>query len=397
MGRRGNNEGTIRRRPDGRWEGQISVGYDSQGKRKRRSFYGRTRAEVVQAMEVALAEIRAGTYVAPSDLTVGQWLDTWLREYAAPSIRPATWRSYESNIRVHLKPALGSVRLRHLQAAQVQRLLNDKLAGGLSPRSVEIMYTILHAALKQAAREGLVSRNVADYAKKPRKQRREMRVLTNEEMGALLNAAATERLGICIEVLLGTGLRRGELVALRWQDVDLQSGVIHVTRTVNRVRLPDGSRRTTLSVQEPKTAAGRRSVPLPPSVLLALRQWRARQNEERLIMGDAWVDTGLVFTTPLGTMVDPDNLAHMLARVARRAGLSGVTAHTLRHTYATRLAENGVPAKIAQELMGHSTITLTLDIYTHVLPEQKRAVAGLLDGVLTNAKSNGSQMAVKRG
>lgn len=114
-------------------------------------------------------------------------------------------------------------------------------------------------------------------------------------------------------------------------------------------------------------------------------------------MGDAWTDTGLVFTTPLGTMVDPDNLAHMLARVAKRAGLSGVTAHTLRHTYATRLAENGVPVKVAQELMGHSMIILTLDIYTYVLPEQKRAVAGLLDVILTGAKANGSQMAVKRG
>lgn len=394
MGRRGNNEGSVIRRKDGRWQGAVTIGYGPDGRRQRRYFYGRTRAEVVAAMEQVLTELRAGTYVAPTDITVGQWLDTWLRDYATPSIRPTTRASYEYIIRVHLRPALGQIRLRQLQAAQVQRLLNERLASGLSPRTVQIIHTVLHAALRQAAMEGIVSRNVCDYVRKPKVKRREMRVLSPDEMARLLDAAGHDRLGVAVVVMLGTGLRIGEMLALRWQDVDLEQGVIRVTRSASRVRTPDGG--TTVVVQEPKTASGRRSIPLPPPVLSALQHWRVQQAEERLLMGSAWQDTGLVFTTPLGTMLDQRNFARLLDKLAAEAGIARLNVHALRHTYATRLLEAGVPAKTAQELLGHSTVTLTLDIYSHVLPETKRAAANALAGVFANTAANGCQMDVKR-
>lgn len=384
MSRRGNNEGSIVHRRDGRWMGQVSLGRGANGKHQRRYVYGRTRAEVKTKMDQALAETRDGVRPAPADLTVGRWLDIWLQDYAAPSIRPGTWRQYEGMIRVHLKPTIGHRPLAKLQGAEVQHLLNQKVRpiGPLSPRSVEIMYTVLFAALKQAEREGLVSRNVAAFAKKPKKSQPKMRVLTNDEMQRLLAEAAADRLGAAIIFMLGTGLRRGELAALRWEDVDLKNRTIHIAHTVNRVSTPNGPRRTGLSVQEPKTAAGRRSIPLPPSTAGVLTSWRTRQTEERLQLGAAWQNTGLVFTAEEGTMIDPQNINRKLNQLLKRAGIEHIKVHELRHTFATRLLELGVSPKVVQEMLGHATIVQTLDRYSHVLPELKHAAADALEPLL---------------
>lgn len=391
MAKRGNNEGSIIHRSDGRWMGEVSLERGSDGKQRRRYVYGRTRAEVAAKLDRLLSDVRDGVMPAPASLTVGRWLDTWLTTYAAPTIRASTWRQYEGMIRVHLKPAIGGVPLTRLQGAQVQQLLNAK-GTTLAPRTVEIMHTVLHMALDQAVRDNLIPRNVADHSRKPKKSKPNIRVLTNDEMQRLLAAAAECRLGIAFVIMLGTGLRRGELVALHWDDVDLKGRTLRVTGTANRVRIP-GTSRTRLVIQEPKTAASRRRIPLPPSTAAALAQWHIRQNGERLLAGSAWENTGLVVTTESGGMQDPQNINRQLNKLATRVDIPHVTVHALRHTYATRLLESGVAPKIVQELLGHTTIMLTLDIYTHVMPELKHAAADVLDSFL---KPRSCQIDVKQ-
>lgn len=390
----GNGEGTVRRRKDGRWEARITTGHDLDGRPIRWSFYGRTRADVVKDMQDALKDVRAGTYVPPSTATLGEWLDVWLREYVRPSVRKTTYAQYESLTRLHVKPALAGHKVRDLQAADIQRLLNDELATGLSARTVRLLHTVLHASLKQAALEGIVIRNVADYVRKPRGPQRQMRVLTQDEMTRLLDVAAGDRIGPALITLLGTGLRVGELIALQWSDVDLQEGILRVSRSASRVSRGDGH--TEIVIDEPKTLSGRRTIPLPAPVLEAVKEWRRRQAEERLQSGEHWHDTGLVFTGYLGVMLDRSNIRRSLDRLCRQAGIPHVGIHALRHTFATRMLEAGVPARIVQEMLGHSRVAVTLDIYTHVLPDQKRKAADILAGVLSSPDSGWGQIGVKR-
>lgn len=387
MARRGNKEGSIVRRKDGRWQGAITVGWDG-AKQRRRYFYGKTRAEVAAQIEAVLAEIHAGTYVEPTTTTLGEWLDLWLAEYVRPSLRPTTWTHYEGMVRLHLKPGLGNIPLARLQTAQVQRFLNAK-AQRYSAKTVELMQIVLHAALKQAVVEGLIARNAADNVKRPQRKPPEMRVLSPSEMQRLLNVCDTERLGPVIVFMLGTGLRLGETLALRWADI--QDGVVRVMRSASRVK-STGPTKTEVVVQEPKTARSRRTVPIPANVRTSLQQWRARQAEERLQMGTAWEDSGLVFTDYRGRMLNQSTLRTTLNRLCDRAGIKRINIHGLRHTYATRLLESGIHPRIAQELLGHSSIAMTLDIYSHVLPDQKRAAADAIDSFFD---FNSCQIAVK--
>lgn len=380
MARRGNNEGTIVKRADGRWTASITIGWDGD-RQKRQWFYGRTRAEVAAKLDAALAARHDGTYIEPKTTTIGQWLDIWLRDYVQPSARETTWTNYEYVIRCHLRPVLGDIPLAKLQTAQVQRMLNERSASDYAPRTVELIQVVLHAALQQAVTEGLLLRNAAGGTKRPKKGRATQRVLTPTDMQALLSVTGTERLGPMIAVMLATGIRLGEALALRWQDVDLPAGVIRIARSASRVKAADGPTKTRVVIREPKTDKGRRSIPFPANLRATLQQWRIRQAEERLALGPAWVDQGLVFTGTTGTMVSQRTLCATLNRLCDRAGVPHINVHGLRHTYATRLLESGIDPRTAQELLGHSTVVMTLDTYSHVLPERKAAAAAAIDAL----------------
>lgn len=391
--KRGNGEGCISRRKDGSWCAVITVGRKPDGKPKQRFFYGRTRQEVAEKLTKALAEIQQGTYVEPSGLTVGQWLDTWLEEYARPHIRPTTYDNYAMEIRAHIKPAIGSIPLAKLTANILQKFYNDLLVsgrkdggGGLSNRTVKLAHTIIHSSLKQALQSGLVARNVSEATKPPRMQKQEMRVLTQEEMECFLKAIEGDRLGVAFLLDLATGLRRGELLALRWQDVDFKEGTTNIKRTLVRVGTSGGPAKTTLTYQEPKTKHGRRVVPIPEEVLLELKSHKARQNQEKLLLGEAYQDSGLVFCAEDGRPLDPSSFGKHFSKLAQKAGIAGATMHTLRHTYATRLLEANEHPKVVQELLGHSDISLTLNTYSHVMPELKRQAAAKLNSLFTKKK-----------
>lgn len=377
---RGNGEGTIVKRKDGRWMANITVGFDENGEQKRRSFYGKTREEAATKMTKALGELMSGTYIDPNRVSVGQWLDTWLEQYVKPSLRPKTFQSYEGACRLHLKPRIGGTALRTLQPAQVQRLVNDMVTAGKSARTAGLAQTVLHAALKQAVANGLVHRNAAEGARKPKGTARRIRVLTIEEQHSFVAAAADDRFGPMIVTLLGTGMRLGEAVALRWENVDLTEKVLRVVESASRVTQKGTKSRIT--IQAPKTSAGVRSIPLPAIVITALVQRRKQQAAERLKVGSVWVDSGLVFTTALGGILEPRGVERKAALLAKKAGIEHVNVHALRHTCATRLIEAGIPLKVVQEMLGHTSIAITGDIYVHVLPDLKQSAAAALDASL---------------
>lgn len=388
---RGNGEGCISRRKDGSWCAVVTTGRNPEtGKLKRRFFYGKTRQEVADKLNQALADLRQGTFVAPSRTTVGSWLSTWLEEYKRPKVRPSTLESYRMMIDVHIKPGLGHIQLKQLQPCDLQRFYNQKLAagrsdgkGGLSPRMVRYMHVILHGALKQAVREGLVARNVAEAVELPREQKKEFVPLTDDQVRRFLSAIKNDRLYAAFLLDLGTGLRRGELLALRWQDVDLKNRLITVRQAVSQVK-------GQLLYQEPKSKKSQRTVPIPESIATELKAHKARQNQERLMLGPAYQDNGLVFCQENGEPLRIRTFLRRFDNLLAKAGVPKVRFHDLRHTFATLLLQAGEHPKVVSELLGHSCISITLDTYTHVLPELKQAAAARLDGIL-NQRKNPSQ------
>src|SRR5499426_3727035 len=235
--KRGNNEGTITRRPDGRWMAQVTIGRDpTTGKPKRASFYGKTRQEVADKLTKALRDKQQGTFVAPHKLTLGEWLHTWLWEYKKPKLRPSSFDSYEMLVRRHLVPTLGHLSLRDLRPEHLQHFYNEKGQQGLSVRTVRYCHSLLCGALAQAEKNQLIVRNVSKLTELPRAARKEMHTLTLDQVTTkLLPAIAQDRLFAAIFLAFGTGLRRGELLALRWRDVDLKASTLQVRQTLVRV------------------------------------------------------------------------------------------------------------------------------------------------------------------
>jgi integrase len=368
--KRGNYEGSVYRRSDGRWVAAVSLG---DGKRVHR--YAKTRADAAAKLAAVLKTAQDQLPIPPERGTVGQFLEDWLANTAKRSVRPSTFVSYEGLVRVHLVPELGKVSLIKLSPQHVERMINRKLTAGLSPRRVEYMRAVLRRALNDALRWGLVARNVATLVTPPRAQRYEIRPLDPDQARAFLEAIQGDRLQALYSVALAVGLRQGEALGLRWEDVDLEQGTIHVRRALQRV---DG----TLQLVEPKTARSRRVVVLPGTVAAGLQQHRARQVAERLAAGSEWVDAGLVFCSPTGRPLDASNVTHAFQRHLARAGLPRQRFHDLRHACASLLLAQGVNPRVVMEVLGHSQITLTLNTYSHVLPSLTADAASRMDALL---------------
>jgi integrase len=394
--KRGNNEGSITRRPDGRWMAQVTIGRDPQtGKPRRATFYGKTRQDVADKLTKALRDKQQGTFVVPHKVTLGEWLGTWLWEYKKPKLRPNSFDSYERLIRCHLKPALGHIALRDLRPEHLQHFYNEEMQQGSAAGTVRYCHTLLHGALAQAEKHGLLIRNVTKLTEPPREARKEMHTLTLDQVTAkLLPAITQDRLFAAIFLAFGTGLRRGELLALRWKDVDQKAGTLEVRQTLVRVKnraRGAGEASTRLLIQEPKTQHSRRTVPIPEACLAALKQHRARQAEERLLLGPAYQDHSLVFCRPDGTPMDPERLPRTFARLLREAGLSPLRFHDARHTFATLMLELGESPKTVQTMLGHSRVAITLDRYSHVSLELEKKAAAKLNAALTGRASAGLQ------
>src|SRR5215218_9001388 len=360
VGRRGNGEGSISRRKDGRWEARYTV-YADEGV-KRPVLYGKTRKEVADKLVKALADRASGYTFDTENMTVGEYLDRWLKDSDRDSVRTSTFERHEQVVRLHLKPALGRVKLSKLTPAHVQGLYRDKLDSGLSPATVQKIHTVLHKALAQALKWNMIARNTADAVKAPRPAPEEMRPLSPDEATKFIEAAMSDKLQALYILAVQTGMRQGELLGLKWEDVDLNEGVIHIRRTVVR----SGGR---ISLGEPKTKGSRRPVHLTGAAVEALKAHLERQLEDIERLGDLYRDHGLVFTSEVGTLINPSNLRRRsFAPLLQRAGLPRIRFHDLRHTCAKLLLSRNVHPKYVQELLGYATVAITLDTYSHVIP-----------------------------
>ncbi|MEW6423663.1 MAG: tyrosine-type recombinase/integrase [Bacillota bacterium] len=399
MAKRGHGEGTIRKRKkDGLWEARITVGYDpATGRQKQISKYFKKREDARDWLAKAVNEQATGAFIEPHKVTVGQWLDKWLADYKKLKLKPTTWAGYETLIRCHIKPAIGNIPLNKLQTGELQKLYKEKLEkgrvdgkGGLSPDYVRYMHAVIHEALKQAVKEQLIYRNVAEAVNLPEKEEREMRPLKPEEMDKFLSLAEQDRLYAAFLLELGTGLRRGELLALKWDNVDLKNGVLAVKESLARVKVDDpsknGGRKTRLDYLDPKTKSSKRIIPIPEDILKELKAHKTRQNEGRLFFGQNYHNENLVFCLEDGKPLDPRNFTRKFERLLRRAGIPKTRFHDLRHTFATRLLELNEHPKVVQELLGHAKITTTIDTYSHVDPELKKKAAARLNELFRRKK-----------
>ncbi|HEY8756279.1 MAG TPA: site-specific integrase [Candidatus Dormibacteraeota bacterium] len=376
---RGHGEGSIGFY-GGRWVAQATV---DAGERRR--FYGKTRAEANGKLQAALGAVRAGLPVPTDRLTVAEYLDDWLTG-ASRALRPSTASTYERHIRLHILPTLGRLPIARLRPEQLDRLYAGLLAKGLSRTSVQHIHAILRRSLSQATRRGVIARNPTDLVDPPGRDHPEMQVLSVDQARALLATARTGRhaeLEALYVLALTTGMRRGELLALRWADVDVVKRTLTVTGTLQRVKRPDGT--SALERAQPKTKTSMRQIPLTVAAVDALKRHAQRQGQLRAVARSEWTDTGLVFTNERGGAVEPRNLlSRSFARLLSEAGIPHVRFHDLRHTAATLMAAQGVHTKVVSEMLGHASVGITLDLYSHVTPSMAQqavtAMGNLFDG-----------------
>jgi integrase len=377
--------GSITKRGDS-WSALVDLPPDPvTGKRRRKRITARTKREVETQVAELIHKAETG-FTAAGKLTVREFFDRWL-ESAAPTLRPATARRYRDVARLHIVGVIGNLRLAKLTPGDVQRLYADRLAAGLSPTSVHHIHAILHRALDQAVRWGLLMRNVTDAVDPPRRSSPEMRAWDARQVAAVMAAAASDDLEALWRLAVFSGMRRGEILGLRWADVDLEGGELAVRRTLSR------GATSRLEVGEPKTAAGRRRVSLSPSVVESLRRHRVRQLEQRLAAGPAYVDHDLVFATESGSVIHPNALSLRFRKLIARAGVPSIRFHDLRHTNATIDLATGTHPKVVQERLGHASISETLDRYSHLTPNMQREAADRLDAAVEDAADDTEQSA----
>lgn len=374
------------------WYAVVDLPRGPDGKRRQKwhKLGARTKREAQQELAKLVADLARGTYVEPTRLTVAEYLERWLADYAKPNVAPKTFERYEGIVRNHLIPALGSVPLARLQPLHIQEYYSralqsgrlDRRPGNLSPTTVLHHHRVLKEALGQAVKWQVIPRNPADAVEPPRPAAKELRVLTAEQVDRLLEVAKGTPLSMAILLAVATGMRRGEILALRWQDVDLEAGTISVRRALEQTKAG-------LRFKEPKTAGSRRVVVLPAFAVEALRRHRVVQAEQRLRAGPAWEDHDLVVTTATGRPL-VNNLRRDFRALLASAGLPPVRFHDLRHSHATWLLAQGVHPKVVSERLGHSQVGITLNIYSHVLPAMQREAAEKLDRLFAGRVRSGT-------
>ncbi len=367
MGERAmNGAGTIRQRSDGRWHGKVMI--DG----KRHDVYGKTDDEADRKIRRLVANAERGIMPTTGQWTVGKYLEHWLENVIKPNRRVATYRDYRNTVHNHTMPSFGRVKLAKLQPSHLETLYAEMRGKGLAPKTIKNVHGTVHAALGHALRQGLVARNVAELVDPPKTKRQEIHVFTREQAKVLRDALAGSRWEAIVTLAVATGMRQGELLGLQWRDIDLEAGRVYVSRQLDREK----------TLSETKTDKGRRVIDLPAFAVEILRAHRARQLEHRLLAGPEWEDHNLVFSTYKGRPLGHRNVIREYAKLLRRAGLPHVEFHGLRHTAATLMLIQGVPAKVVQEMLGHSQVSVTLDIYSHVTPGMGRDAASKLQELL---------------
>lgn len=371
--KRSNGEGSIFRRADGKWVAKVSLGYDLvTHKRLRKTVYGRTKQEVRAKLTDLLSKSDKGVTVNTRSQSVASFLNHWLKDVVKHKVRASTYRSYEQIVRNHLIPGLGKLTLEKLAPQVIQSFINTKAETGIS---VEHLRRVLRAALNQAMRWELIVRNPATLVSVPRKAKFQYQYLDVEQAKKFLQAVKGTRHETLFTVAIAVGMRLGEALGLQWSDISFESQTITIRHQLQRI---EGK----LTLVEPKTDKARRTIALPSFAIDALRAHRARQLEMSLYCADVWQKSDLVFTSSIGTPADPRNIRRTLAQILADHDLPKLRFHDLRHTCATLLLAQGTDARTIMETLGHSQITLTMNTYSHVMPQLQRDAAEKMDQML---------------
>jgi integrase len=378
--------GSIQKRGKNSWRLVFDLERDHTGRRKQKAvtFRGSKRDAEAELSRI-LAEIKNGGFVDAGNITVAEYFGRWLA-HVATKTSAKTHERYEEVFRLGIAPNLGSIKLSGLRPIHIQTFYAEVLksgrvhqAGGLSARTVLHYHRILSQGLKQAVKWQLLSRNPADAVEPPRPEQQEMIVLDGNQIAELIDAVTGTTLYMPTLLAITTGMRRGEILALRWSDCDLERGMLSVSQTLEK------SRKGGLQFKQPKTKRSRRNITLPPITIQALKKHRVETAKLLLKLGRGWNEGGLVCTKLDGSPINPNTLTSGFASLVRRTNIPQVTFHGLRHTHATQLFKEGVHPKIVQERLGHSTIAVTLDLYSHVMPGMQEDAAMKVDSALKAA------------
>ena len=377
MKKKSNGEGSIVKRTDGRYMAR----YTLDGKRY--AIYGSTFEEVRVQLTEVLANIDKGTHITPNNYTVAQWLREWLTTYALPTVKQSTYISYESYVRLHLEPALGTTKLTALTIEQLQRFFNQKQQS-LAVKSLRNIYNMFHACLDQAVINGHLIRNPINGVKLPAATKKEIRILSSQEQAILHTTASTSKTLSAFGIIftLSTGLRLGELLGLQWGDIDYTAHTIQIRRTVGRLQKVDangnlisrttGVPTTEIVARSPKSANACRTIPLFPQVWNDLMIYREKQKDMLRSQDISLKPTTPIFSTATGLVYEPRTYEDLFKRTLKTAGLQDINFHALRHTFSTRALEAGMDIKVLSAILGHAQASTTLNLYAHVLPDHKK-------------------------
>lgn len=373
--KRASGEGAIRQRRDGVWEARVTVGW-VEGKQVRRSVYGRSQREVLEKMRPLLAQAHGEEAPQSGNRTVAAFLEEWMAGLDL-RLRPSTAKRYRDILRLHAIPVIGRVKLARLTPQQVEALLAERRAAGLAPRTVWHLRAVLRSALTDALRAGEVTRNAASLAHPPKVEAYHVEPMTPARAQSILQALAGTDLEAPVSLALWTGLRQGELLGLRWADIDLATRRLRVEVTLQY-------RKREFSVEPTKTPKSRRTIGLPAPAAEMLTRHRQKQLEQRLLVGPEWDSRfdGLVFTNPFGRPLDGRYLTVRFQNLVSRAGLGAIRFHDLRHAAATLMLASGTDLKVVSEVLGHSAIATTANVYAGVLDELKTEAADRLARLL---------------
>ncbi|MEK2492400.1 site-specific integrase [Kitasatospora purpeofusca] len=367
-----NGAGSIWQRKDGRYEGRVYVPQPD-GTRKRKTVYGDTWEECDAKRQELVRRDRAGIPTPTRSQKLSEWLPYWLEEFVRPHRKKTTYAKYETHVRLYLIPNLGTRRLESVNAADVRKLLTA-VSRKASAATAKESHRVLRTALTAAHREELVSRNVATLVPAPRVEVREMKTWTLDQTVSFLEAARPDPLYTAFVLAVTLGLRRGEVLGLRWTDIDLGRRTLTVRNQLQRVQKE-------LYADSTKNRRTR-AIPLPAMCIAPLRWRRIQQAEQRTAAGADWQESGYVFTTRTGRPVEPRNLSRSFERISAGAELPRIRLHDARHGCATILFAAGVAPRVVMEILGHSQIAVTMNVYTHVSEDTRRAALGHMDRLL---------------
>ena len=356
------------------WQVILDKGEDAEGKRLRDYYTLPSKKEAQAFLAEKLSESYKGAYIEPSQMTVRGCIEEWLKVYAYPCLAANTIHGYEVNFNLHTIPYIGNIKVQKLSPATIQGMYQELEKKGLSPRSIRYVHTTLHEALKYACKMQIIPRNPAEFVSVPKQQKYEAHVYAKEEVANLLEAAKRTRFDLPIRLAVGLGLRRGELLALQWEDVDFKGNTVYIHRNLTCVN-------NQYLFGEPKTKSGIRKLSAPPSLMETLRHHKVRQMENKLAFGKDYQDNHLICCRQDGRSYHPATFSSSFGDFLKKHGLRHIRWHDLRHTNATLMLQMGVPAKVASERLGHANISITLDTYTHAVKELNKEAAEKLEDI----------------